>query len=485
MSHIVRRICPILHVNWLRPIGVAVAVVVLAHAATITVPCSGSGGGPSGLVAAINRMNSTFGPNTINLTPGCIYTFTHPFQVESPNGLPPITGIITVNGYGATIARSQASGTPPFRIFAVASGGNLTLNVAIVKGGLVNSSCVFAVNNNCDPFFEQVTSTGGGGLTVDAGGKLTLNHTVITENRAALSPPEPGGFSQGGGIDNSGIVILNNSVVSKNVAFSATESGNAQGGGIYNRGQLTVWCSTVTHNTAEENTQNDAGNAHGGGIFSPAGRLIVRQSVMSYNTVSSNAPGDAQAIGGGIEVGVGSAASLAYNVIRNNTATAFGGGSLAVAGGIHVAGTATLYHVAIFGNVANSAAGLEVAAGGGLVIAGCQPVTGGSTCIAGKAKLLYTVIYSNTAHAPNGYALGGGIDNGGTATLAYSKVANNTAAGGTLANSLGGGIYNADWESFYFNVIPVSGSLTLINSQVAGNHPDQCDPTGSVLGCSN
>ncbi|MGI9074297.1 MAG: hypothetical protein ACR2JB_23960, partial [Bryobacteraceae bacterium] len=114
MTHVQEQTCPILHVNWLRPIGVALLVAGLAHAATITVPCSGSGGGPSGLAAAIKTMNSTLGPNTINLTPGCIYTLAHAFQVGSPNGLPPITGIITVNGYGATIARSQVSGTPPF-----------------------------------------------------------------------------------------------------------------------------------------------------------------------------------------------------------------------------------------------------------------------------------------------------------------------------------------------------------------------------------
>ncbi|MGI9074704.1 MAG: hypothetical protein ACR2JB_26085, partial [Bryobacteraceae bacterium] len=384
------------------------------------------------------------------------------------------TGIITVNGYGATIARSQVSGTPPFRIFAVTSGGNLTLNVVTVKGGLAANGCLGDDLGSC--------VSKAGGLSVEAGGKLALNHSVVTENRSTVSTAGGvGGFSRGGGIDNSGIVILNNSLVSKNVASSGTEDGRAQGGGISNSGQLTLWCSTVTHNTAAEDSGLDGAFADGGGIFSAAGRLIMRRSMVSYNTVSSNAPG-AQAIAGGIEVGVGSTASLAYNVIRNNTATATG---VAVAGGIHVAGTATLYHVAIFGNVANSSAGPEIAAGGGLAIAGCRPVAGGSTCIAGKAKLLYTVIYSNATRAPNGYALGGGIDNGGTATLAYSKVANNTAAGDTLTNSLGGGIYNADWESFYYGGTPVSGSLTLFSSQVTGNHPDQCDPTGSVPGCSN
>ena len=73
-------------------------------------------------------------------------------------------------------------------------------------------------------------------------------------------------------------------------------------------------------------------------------------------------------------------------------------------------------------------------------------------------------------------ALGGGINNGGVATLTYSKVLNNTAEGETLANSLGGGIYNSN---------SASGAVILTGTTVANNHPDQCDPTGSVPGCSN
>jgi hypothetical protein len=152
MSHVQGRVCPIFHFNWLRSIGLTIVMAGMAHAVTITVPCSGSGGGPSGLAAAINTANNTLGPNTINLTPGCAYTLTRTYRAGSPNGMPPITGIITINGYGATIGRSQVSGTPPFRLFDVASGGNLTLNVITVKGGLAGGSCIFAVNNNCDEF---------------------------------------------------------------------------------------------------------------------------------------------------------------------------------------------------------------------------------------------------------------------------------------------------------------------------------------------
>ena len=108
-------------------------------------------------------------------------------------------------------------GTPAFRIFAVRSGGNLTLNVVTVRGG--------SLNNGGETGTEFIS---GGGLTVDAGGKLTLNHSVVTENRAEVfGGPVCCGSSAGGGIYNLGIVTLNYSLVNKNAASSGSETGNA------------------------------------------------------------------------------------------------------------------------------------------------------------------------------------------------------------------------------------------------------------------
>jgi hypothetical protein len=96
-----------------------------------------------------------------------------------------------------------------------------------------------------------------------------------------------------------------------------------------------------------------------------------------------------------------------------------------------------------------------------------------------NVTLLHTIVHCNTVRTElEGEAQGGGVYNGETSTaiLEHSKVVNNTAQAATLANSLGGGIYNAN---------PASGSVTLAQTQVKNNHPDQCDPTGSVPGCSN
>ena len=60
-------------------------------------------------------------PNTIRLAPGATYTLTQPDtpdgQVDrgswyGPNGLPPITSTLVIEGNGATISRSAPAGTP-------------------------------------------------------------------------------------------------------------------------------------------------------------------------------------------------------------------------------------------------------------------------------------------------------------------------------------------------------------------------------------
>ena len=71
-------------------------------------------------MTAINDANAGGGSNVVQLGAGCTYTLT---AVNNnwygPNGLPAIASNITIDGDGATIARSRASGTPTFRFFFV------------------------------------------------------------------------------------------------------------------------------------------------------------------------------------------------------------------------------------------------------------------------------------------------------------------------------------------------------------------------------
>jgi hypothetical protein len=70
------------------------------------------------LEAAINAANAAAGADTVQLGRGCTYTLT---AVDNnwygPTGLPAIASDVTIEGNGATIARSLVA--PSFRLFFV------------------------------------------------------------------------------------------------------------------------------------------------------------------------------------------------------------------------------------------------------------------------------------------------------------------------------------------------------------------------------
>ena len=86
---------------------------------------------------------------------------------------------------------------------------------------------------------------------------------------------------------------------------------------------------------------------------------------------------------------------------------------------------------------------------------------GGALSNTGHAALSSVTIKNNSAAV----AVGGGIYNDGTLTAASSSITRNTARYG------GGGIYNA-------------ASVALSLTKVSGNTPDNCDPVGTIAGCS-
>ncbi|PBC86967.1 polymorphic outer membrane protein repeat-containing protein [Streptomyces sp. 2224.1] len=86
---------------------------------------------------------------------------------------------------------------------------------------------------------------------------------------------------------------------------------------------------------------------------------------------------------------------------------------------------------------------------------------GGISNLGGTVSLLTSAVTGNTAVA------GGGIYNdNGAVSLTASSVTGNTAT------STGGGIYVN------------SGGVTLLGTGVSGNTPDNCAPSGSVIGCT-
>jgi len=142
-----------------------------------------------------------------------------------------------------------------------------------------------------------------------------------------------------------------------------------------------------------------------------------------------------------------------------HNAAEYGGGAIANDA------TMTLRSSRFFGNTANF--GGAIYNGGTAAITGTtftenEAFAGGALVNSGRAALIYVTIQDNSAII----AFGGGIvNNEGTLTAAFSNIVHNTA------KDEGGGIENG-------------GSVTLSQTKVSGNTPDNCEPVGTIAGCS-
>ncbi|MGQ0620779.1 MAG: hypothetical protein ACT4QA_12800 [Panacagrimonas sp.] len=158
-----------------------------ALAATITV----ANGGCT-LIDAITAANSNSatgsrtagnGDDTIVLPEDSTQTLTVANNIlDGVNGLPSITSAITIQGNGSTITRQ--AGSPRFRIFHVASVGNLTLQETAVTGGFASDLL--------DANYYVVAGKGGAIYNL---GTLTLSNSTLQSNSATngggIPRPEP------------------------------------------------------------------------------------------------------------------------------------------------------------------------------------------------------------------------------------------------------------------------------------------------------
>jgi hypothetical protein len=473
-------------------LGLTIAPAVAANAAppSSVVPCSS---GATGLIAAVNAANARGG--AVNLAAGCTYSLpTTPDNGE--NGLPVIVTNVAVNGNGATI-----SGSGAVRIFEVdGPGGNLSLQNVTLTGGF-------------SPDF--------GGAIANLGGTVTLNHSQVSDNTAV----QAGGGIASATFDPSSVarLTLNNSAVTGNSQTLSAEDNGVGGGGIVNiLGTATLNSSTVNSNTAQgfvgggiangdymnfsgttslltlNNSQvdgNTAPNAGGGGIQNLLGSVTLNSSQVNTNT-SLNGGGISSGNGnGGIPPGTGQLA-LNKSEVDGNTATAPapsgpGSGPPIAAGGIANGGNAVINNSDIDNNTASHTSGAGIVNHGSLTLnksevngntaAGSGPFASGGGIInaqgpPGAANTGILTINNSQVNNNRAGGFGGGIANGvplggpmplvgGPVTLNHSQVSGNTAAHG-------GGIFNS------------GGTVTLASTSVSGNNPDNCEPTGTIAGCT-
>ncbi len=155
------------------------------------------------LLDAITAADNVQGPTTIVLQSLTNYVLSVVDNAwYGPDGLPPITSQVVIQGNGATIERPSPDTTmgtdPAFRLIYVGVGGSLTLTDLTLSGGLAQGGAGG----------EGYSAGGGGGAGLGGAifneGTLTLDSVTIDENEAiggkgGDSLGNPGTNDSGGG----------------------------------------------------------------------------------------------------------------------------------------------------------------------------------------------------------------------------------------------------------------------------------------------
>ncbi|WP_055546555.1 hypothetical protein [Streptomyces sp. NBRC 110028] len=256
----------------------------------------------SGLVDAINQANANGG--RITLASRCTYTLTTPDNPD--DGLPEITGDVTISGNGSTIRRDPDA-TGSFRIFHVVSGGTLTLKSLTVSGGVSRDSGGGALNeqgtlNLKNTVFKDNFAVTGGGVS-NNGGQLHLDRTTVERNTAA---------SFGGGVLNTGngTTTGNGTMTMKGGALIKNRAVTSNGGGLENQlGTATLESVSIRGNTAIE----------GGGIRNVNTSTLNLKSTTLKDNIAVRGAGLSN-------LGPNATATLVDSLITRNTAITAGGG---------------------------------------------------------------------------------------------------------------------------------------------------------------
>ena len=259
----------------------------------------------------------------------------------------------------------------------------------------------------------------GGGIANS--GALLLTNSMVNSNDASNS---------GGGIANTGSMsVTNNSIVSQN-------SASGTGGGIKNTASgvnaMTLDSSSVITNTS----------AFSGGGIDNSGTLTIRNATVAANR-TNNGFAFAPSAGGGINNSgsLGLQSSLVTGNAANGAPSGSGPFGDGYGGGINNSGASTVVDTTITGNLANGGPGGGIYNNGSITMTGS--VVGANTANTNfgggiRNDGLLTVVTSTIDGNAAPQFAGGGIDNRGPLTMADSTVSGNIAG----VERSGVGIYN-------------------------------------------
>jgi len=222
-------------------------------------------------------------------------------------GSAPASGGAFCNLGDAALASCRVLGNSAISEYTNTAGGGAISHQS--QGTLSLTGCAVAENRALGgdgvvvgtPFGRPGGAALGGGLHV-AAGEARLTNTALFNNLAlggagVLNGADPGA-GLGGGLYNASAAHLVNCTVARNVATGGpshkifpSRSGNGEGGGFYNTPDGTLFLThvTVAANAAESGAYgNPPGQAHGGAIASEGGSVMLRNTILDHSLSASN-----------------------------------------------------------------------------------------------------------------------------------------------------------------------------------------------------
>ncbi|HMH48810.1 MAG TPA: choice-of-anchor Q domain-containing protein [Candidatus Acidoferrum sp.] len=266
-------------------------------------------GGDAGcLASAIRAANAVSEPSTIHLAGGTYALRVPDNDTNGWNGLPSVTGVVTIRGSDAARTIIERADTPlGFRLLHVASTATLTLEGLTLRGGLAAPD----------------TPVGLGGGILNDRGRLTLRRVRVTGHTAA------GISAFGGGVfNNMGTLVVTSSTIDNNMLKGGLAGGG--GGGLATSGgSLTVSDSTIVDNEIIAHVAFGGGAADISSLSTslprPPGPAIVE---IVNTTIARNAVGGFGAGGAALAVSPEGRWAVSSSTIAGNA-----GSGISVEGG--------------------------------------------------------------------------------------------------------------------------------------------------------
>jgi CSLREA domain-containing protein len=209
-------------------------------------------------------------------------------------------------------------------------GGNRAENDTALGGGIRNAGDldlidVKVANNSVTATgaTSAHTSVGGGGI--DSSGPLTLDNSVVTGNTALAQENGAGtnddATADGGGVNAADTTTISDSTIAGNFATTTATgaSGDARtfGGGVSSNAPLSIDHSTINGNQASATSTQVAAYTYGGGLRLNM-NTTIELSTITGNTVNPNGPGASNILAGGGITGFAGTLNLKSSTVAAN-----------------------------------------------------------------------------------------------------------------------------------------------------------------------